>query len=302
MPRADDERALTLAFTGHGRRRRWNDAPGYLLRSLPGHAQAASQIDDLLGDDAYLLHADLRRLIQVAGQARSARGRRRAQLLRLTPRAIAAGPADRAALFSVTEALDDLGTSYRDGGWHAPYRALWASVRPRSERAALEGHQGVVNGVCPVTVSGQELLASASSDGTVRIWDPATGQQHTMLEGHLVGVYAVCPVTVTGRKLLVSGGDDGTVRIWDPGTGQRCTLLEGHRGRVWAVCPLTVAGRELLASADSDGTVRIWDPQTGACPLIIPTLYPGEAITWVAGSLAIGLGAGILVIKPRAVG
>ena len=39
-PRADDERALTLAFTGHGRRSRWRDAPEYLLRSLPGHAAA----------------------------------------------------------------------------------------------------------------------------------------------------------------------------------------------------------------------------------------------------------------------
>ena len=41
MPRADDERALTLAFTGHGRRSRWKDAPDYLLRSLPAHAAAA---------------------------------------------------------------------------------------------------------------------------------------------------------------------------------------------------------------------------------------------------------------------
>ena len=200
MPRADDERALTLAFTRHGRRSRWKDAPEYLLRSLPAHAAAAGLVDDLLGDDAYLLHADLRRLIQVADGADSEQGRRRAQLLRLTPRAITAGPADRAALFSVTEALDDLGASYRDGGWQAPYRALWASVKPRSERAVLEGHQGWVNGVCPVTVAGKQLLASAGNDGTVRIWDPETGQQRTVLEGHQGWVNGVCPVTVAGRS------------------------------------------------------------------------------------------------------
>ena len=163
VPRSDDERALTLAFTGHGRRSGWKDAPDYLLRSLPAHAAAAELVDDLLGDDAYLLHADLRRLIRVADDADSEQGRRRAQLLRLTPRAITAGPADRAAFFSVTEALDDLGASYRDGGWQAPYRALWASVKPRSERAVLEGHQGWVNGVCPVTVAGKKLLASAAA-------------------------------------------------------------------------------------------------------------------------------------------
>jgi hypothetical protein len=41
-------------------------------------------------------------------------------------------------------------------------------------------------------------------------------------------------------------------------------------------------------------------PRRGACPLTIPTHYPPHAVTWVADSLAIGLGAGILVIKPRA--
>jgi WD40 repeat protein/DNA-binding SARP family transcriptional activator len=263
MPRADDERAFTLAFTRHGRRSSWKDAPDYLLRSLPAHAAAAGLADDLLRDDAYLLHADLRRLIRIADQAGSAPGRRRARLLRLTPRAITAGPRDRAALFSVTEALDDLGTGYRDGGWPAPYRALWASVKPRSERAVLEGHQGWVNGVCPVTVAGRNLLASAGGDGTVRIWDPVTGQLRAVLEGHRGWVYAVCPLTVAGKQLLASAGVDGTVRIWDPQTGLLRSTLEGHQDGVWAVCPVTVAGQELLASAGADGTVRIWDPGTG---------------------------------------
>ena len=74
VARADDERALTLAFTRHGRRNGWKDAPEYLLRSLPAHAAGAGLADDLLRDDAYLLHADLRRLIQAADGAGSAAG------------------------------------------------------------------------------------------------------------------------------------------------------------------------------------------------------------------------------------
>jgi WD40 repeat protein len=77
---------------------------------------------------------------------------------------------------------------------------------------------------------------------------------------------------------------------------------KGHQGWVNGVCAVTVAGKKLLASASGDGTVRIWDPETGACPLTVPTHYPPQATAWVAGSLAIGLGAGILVIKPRAAG
>jgi hypothetical protein len=173
--RASDERALTRVFMTLGQLSRWQGAPEYLLRSLPGHAQAGGLVDDLLADDAYLLHADLRRLVQAAEHAVSASGRRRARLLRLTPQAITALPGERAALFSVTEALDDLGTAYRADDWEAPYRAQWAMVRPRSERAVLEGHQGAVTAVCPVTVNGRELLASGGGDRTVRIWDPQVG-------------------------------------------------------------------------------------------------------------------------------
>ena len=64
--------------------------------------------------------------------------------------------------------------------------------------------------------------------------------------------------------------------------------MPGHGGRP-----------ELLASAGDDGTVRIWDPETGTCLLTVPTHYPAQATAWVAESLAIGLGAGILVIEPN---
>jgi WD40 repeat protein len=102
---------------------------------------------------------------------------------------------------------------------------------------------------------------------------------------------------VAGQELLASGGSDGAVRVWDPGTGQQHAVLEGHHAGVNGVCAITVAGQQMLASADGDGMVRIWDPETGACLLAIPTHYSPLAATWVAESLAIGLGAGILVIK-----
>jgi len=130
-------------------------------------------------------------------------------------------------------------------------------------RAVLEGHQGFIYAVCPVTADGRHLLASGGLDGTVRIWDPATGEQARILQGHQDTVSAVCPVTAGSRDLLASVGDDGTVRIWDPATGEQARILQGHQDTVSAVCPVTVAGRHLLASGGADRTVRIWDPATG---------------------------------------
>jgi WD40 repeat protein len=263
LPRGADERALTAKFIRHGQASSWEDAPPYTLRSLPRHADLAGLVDDLLCDDAYLLHADLRRLLQVCDNAQSARGSARAKLLRLTPSALIAGPHDRAALFSVTEALESLGTAYSDTAWKAPYHALWAWARPRTERAVLEGHEGSVYGLCSVEVGARQLLASGGDDKTVRIWDPQTGEQRAVLEGHKGPVRAVCPVQVDGRQLIASASADKTVRIWDPRTGEQRTLLEGHQGSVRAVCPVQVDGRQLIASASADKTVRIWDPRTG---------------------------------------
>ncbi|MGH3694515.1 MAG: trypsin-like peptidase domain-containing protein [Pseudonocardiaceae bacterium] len=264
-----DEEALSRAFTGYGARIGWDHAPTYLFRSLPGHAARAGIIDELIADTDYVLHADLRRLITAAMGVRMPTGLERAHLLRLTPQAISAEAPERLALLSVTEALHGCDTAFRRHRKDTPYRALWANAPRRMDRVAADGHTGGVRGVCAVEVDGRELLASASVDATVRIWDPTTGTTKHVLDGHVNWVNAVCAVQVAGRELLASASDDATVRIWDPATGTTERTLKGHIGGVNGVCAVQVAGRELLASASEDGTVRIWDPATGTTERVI---------------------------------
>lgn len=76
-------------------------------------------------------------------------------------------------------------------------------------------------------------LASASKDGTVRLWGPATGKELRVLPGHEDG--AVCVAFSPDGRFLASGGEDDEVRIWDLATGEAELTCTGHRSFILSV-------------------------------------------------------------------
>ena len=152
------------------------------------------------------------------------------------------------------------------------------------------------------------LLATGSDDGAVRLWDPADGSQIGVLtqiqvpNGDADRVNAVCAVPTGNRTFLALAGasHQKTVRLWDPADGSQIRVLEGHIGWVNAVCAVPTGNRAFLATASRDQKVRLWDPADGSCVLTVTVHHEAVAVTSVAGSLAVALWAGVLVIRIEA--
>ena len=108
------------------------------------------------------------------------------------------------------------------------------------------------------------MIATASDDGTVAIWNSATGQQIASLRGHTDGVQSIA-FSKDGTHLL-SGSKDHTARLWNIRKKFCVSVIRGHDSIIQHVS-FTPDEKELV-TVSIDKTIRFWPYHSNAIQLI----------------------------------
>jgi WD40 repeat protein/serine/threonine protein kinase len=123
----------------------------------------------------------------------------------------------------------------------------------------LRGHTGAVLDIsvaAPSDSPAKSILASASRDGTVRLWNPATAETiHTL--GTDFGPMGYVSFSRDGRR-LVSADYSGTIRVWDAATGRPIRTFQGTVTRA----ALSPDGRRVAFTTEV-AMVEVRDVDTG---------------------------------------
>ena len=151
------------------------------------------------------------------------------------------------------------------------------NVVTRSVTPTFQGHVGDVNmGV--FSPDGLSIL-TAGDDGTVRLWETATGTMIRQFSGHTNKVNSA-KFNSDGSR-IVSASEDGTVRIWNTTTGAEIVPggIDHNAGAAVNYAEFS-PDDSIVISAGDDDFLRGWDAVSGAPSGVITSLTSNSEYTW----------------------
>jgi WD40 repeat protein len=251
---------------------------GYLWRYLPHHFHQAGCIDELTDltcdlrwveaktrrfGSSVTVEADLELVDAPVAEALRRLLRQIAPLLGPIDPPAALGTTLASHLYGVPELHATL-NRYRTTLPRPLLEPAWPLPDPLHRIQSLRSdHTGAVTS-CAFSLDGA-LLATASQDGTARLWQVSDRSLQAVLTGHTGGVWD-CAFSPDGT-LLATTGDDHTVRLWQATTGEEVLVLMGHTDWVTS-CAYSPDGR-LLATTSADRTTRLWQLADGTTRTVL---------------------------------
>ena len=109
--------------------------------------------------------------------------------------------------------------------------------------------------------SDNNSIATASLDGTIKIWDIMTGLSIQTLKRHSIKINSI-KYSIDGEH-IVAGYSDGCVKIWNTKSGVCSRTLSGYAVSKTS-CDFSPDGRYVIIGS-SDGTVKEWNLSSGIC-------------------------------------
>ncbi|ORY92032.1 dynein regulator [Syncephalastrum racemosum] len=128
------------------------------------------------------------------------------------------------------------------------------------QRYSLTGHRNPITRVAFHPV--YQILASASEDATVKVWDYESGDFECTLKGHTKAVQDLA--FDPKGNYLVSCSADLTIKVWDVNNEYKCIkTLYGHDHSVSSVAFLPSGDK--IVSSSRDKSIKVWDFTSGYC-------------------------------------